>query len=75
MHNDIISALIEEYFMLGSQKDKANMYMKFQCQHVKLLCKIHPKKVLQRIRDIKNNKVKLEENRLIECLEICQEFG
>ena len=42
MHNDIISALIEEYFMLGSQKDKANMYMKFQCQHVKLLCKIHP---------------------------------
>ena len=35
----------------------------------------HPKKVLQRIREIKNNKVKLEENRLIECLEICQEFG
>lgn len=29
LHNDKISALIEEYFMLGSQKEKANMYMKF----------------------------------------------
>ena len=75
LHNDKISALIEEYFMLGSQKEKANMYMKFQCLHVRLLCKTHPLKVLQRIRDIKNNRVKLEENRLIECLEICQEFG
>ena len=29
MHNEMIQALIEEYFMLGSEKEKANMYMVF----------------------------------------------
>ena len=54
------------------EKNKADQYMMLQKLHLRLLCTQEPLKLLDRIRQIKNNEVKLGPQ---ECLEICEEFN
>jgi len=45
--------------------------MQLQNQHLRLLCKNYPHKVLDRVRKIKRNEIHFA---LDDCLEICQEY-
>ena len=70
-HHPKIQSCIEEYLMSNTQKEKATAYMQLQNQHLRLLCKHYPARVLDRVRKIKRNEIHLA---LDDCLDICQEY-
>jgi len=53
--HQMIQNCIEEYLMSGAEKDRAKAYMRLQNKHLRLLCQLQPKKVLDHVRRIKKN--------------------
>lgn len=67
-----IQSTIQEYLMLGANKDKATTFMRLQNLHLRLLCQNYPSKVLERVRRVMKNEIHFA---LDDCLEICQEYN
>lgn len=74
-HHDKIQSLIEKHLMsaLESPEDsaKAEEYMSLQKLHFRLLCQVSPAGVIDRVRQIKRNEVKLAP---VDCLDICEKY-
>jgi predicted Abi (CAAX) family protease len=73
VHHDKIQSLIEKHLMSAlenkADSDKAEQYMKLQKLHFRLLCQVRPSGVIDRVRQIKRNEIKLAP---VDCLDICE---
>ena len=74
-HHDKIQSLIEKHLMsaleTADDRAKAEEYMSLQKLHFRLLCQMSPQGVIDRVRQIKRNEVKLAP---VDCLEICEKY-
>lgn len=54
-----------------TDSDRAEQYMKLQKLHFRLLCQVRPSGVIDRVRQIKRNEIKLAP---VDCLDICEQY-
>lgn len=72
--HDKIQSLVEKHLMSALERPedsaKAEEYMNLQKLHFRLLCQVSPAGVIDRVRQIKRNEVKLAP---VDCLDICEQ--